>query len=194
MRLEECRSRREWRGGLEGMLLYTARMLSQVALGFLRPPKVNLAKKTVEVGFRCWPIDLDTYLHMNNAQYLRVSELSRWRIFPPSGLMAASMKKGWMFLAVEQTVKYLKPIGPFQRYVVSTKMSHKDNKWLLYEHTFQQHPNDVKAGQEPVKYAVIDLRAVLKQRDGKTVRPAELKEASNWNKDLLTAHEAATKP
>ena len=167
------------------MLLYTLRMLAQVGLGFVRPPRVNVAKKSVDVVFRCWPIDLDTYLHMNNANYLRVAELSRWRFFPPSGLFASSIKKGWMFLAVEQTITYLKPINPFQRYVVSTKMAHKDNKWLLYEHTFQQHPGDVKPGQDPTRFAVINLRAVLKERSGKTVRPAELVGASKWSGDLM---------
>jgi len=167
------------------MLLYTLRMLSQVGLGFIKPPKVNLAKKSVEVAWRCWPIDLDTYFHMNNANYFRVAELCRWRIFPVSGLFFQSFKKGWMFLAVEQTITYLKPIKPFQRYIVSTKMTHKDNKWLFYEHTFLQHPSDVKQGVEPVKYSVITLRAVLKERTGKTVRPQELIDASAWNKDLV---------
>ena len=88
-------------------------------------------------------------------------------------------------MAVEQTITYLKPIKPFQRYIVSTKMTHKDNKWLFYEHTFLQHPSDVKQGVEPVKYSVITLRAVLKERTGKTVRPQELIDASAWNKDLV---------
>lgn len=169
------------------MLTYTFRMLMQLGLGFARPPRVNIAEKTVEIGFRCWPVDLDTYLHMNNANYFRVAELCRWRMFPVSGLFAQSIKKGWMFLAVEQSITYLKPIQPFQRYIISTKMTHKDNKWLFYEHTFLQHPADVKTGTEQIKYSVITLRAVLKERSGKTVRPEELAASSPWNKDLLTA-------
>jgi len=169
------------------MLLYTGRMLSQVFLGFVRPPVVNKARRSVDVAFRCYPIDLDTYLHMNNANYLRVAELCRWRLFPVSGLMSQSLSKGWMFLAVEQTITYLKPIAPFQRYVVSTKMQHKDNKWLLYEHTFQQHPDDVKKDQEAVIYSVINLRAVLKERGGKTVRPATLIDSSPFNLDIFTS-------
>lgn len=169
------------------MLLYTLRVAAQIGLGYLYPPSINLVKKCVPVAFRCWPIDLDTYLHMNNANYLRVAELARWRIFPVSGLMKLSLERGWMFLAVEQTITYLKPIRPFQRYIVSTKLSHKENKWLFYEHTFEQHPADVARGSEAVKFCIINLRAVLKEKGGKTVRPLELIAASDWNRQIVTA-------
>ena len=168
------------------MLLYTLRVLSQVALGFIRPPVLNKATRSVDVAFRCYPIDIDTYMHMNNACYLRVGELARWRIFPVSGLFSASLNKGWMFLAVEQTVTYLKPIKPFQRYVVSTTMTHRDNKWLLYTHSFVQHPDDVKVGKEAAVYSVIHLKAVLKEKGGKTVRPADLIGSSHWNEDFIS--------
>lgn len=169
------------------MLLYTLRVLSQIALGFVRPPVLNKAKRSVDVAFRCYPIDIDTYLHMNNANYLRVAELARWRIFPVSGLFAASLNHGWMFLAAEQKVTYLRPIQPFQRYVVSTTMSHSDNKWLLYTHTFVQHPGDVKAGKEALVYSVIHLKAVLKEKGGKTVRPGDFISSSQWNEEFVSA-------
>lgn len=171
------------------VLLYTARVLYQIALGFSHPPKVNKLKKAVDVAFRCYPVDIDTYWHMNNANYLRVAELARWRIFPVSGLMKASLSKGWMFLAVEQNVTYLRPIKPFQRYIVSTKMEYRDNKWLLYEHSFMQHPDDVKPGAEAMTYSVVKLKAVLKERSGKTVRPETLLDSSPWNRNILSPAE-----
>jgi len=69
------------------MLLYTARVLGQLALGSFKPATINRMKKipTTDVAFRCYPIDIDTYLHMNNSQYLRIAELARWKIFPATG-------------------------------------------------------------------------------------------------------------
>ncbi|KAJ1421267.1 hypothetical protein B484DRAFT_124228 [Ochromonadaceae sp. CCMP2298] len=53
-------------------------------------------------------------------------------------------QKGVMFLATDQTVKYMRPIEAFQRYVVNTSVSVENDKWFYYKHTFLQHPDDVK--------------------------------------------------
>ena len=171
------------------MITFTARTLFQLAAGILRPVTVSSSKKSVDVAFRCYPVDMDTYMHMNNACYLRVAELSRWRIFPATGLLSASIKEGMMFLAVDQHVKYLKPIKPFQRYVVETTCDvYKDDKWQWYKHTFVQHPDDVKPGQEPHTYAEINLRAVLKAGSGKTIPPSSLMGKAKFYDELFSMH------
>jgi len=103
-----------------------------------------------------------------------------------TGLLDKAVKNKYMFLAVEQSIRYSRPIQPFQRYVVATTCTvYDDNKWLWYKHTFEQHPDDVKPGQEPREYAVIDLKAVLKEQSGKTIKPSDQLDASEFSKELF---------
>ena len=114
---------------------------------------------------------------------------------------------GMMFLVVEQSIKYLRPIGPLQKYFVRTSVTVSDNKWLHYEHTFvdcssqstvsssspsssssslSSSKRDVKMFIEPKAYAVINCKAVLKERNGKTVPVSTFLEQSQLYRDLLT--------
>jgi len=172
------------------MLVFTTRMLWHLAMGFAKPPKVTSSKRSVDLAMRCSLLDIDTYLHMNNAQYLRVAELCRWRIFPATGIFAAAIKQRLMFLAVEQKISYLKPIEALQKYVVRTTCDiYKDDKWLYYEHTFLQHPDEVPKDKEPQVFAKVVLRAVMKLPGGKTVKPSSHVGLSPFTHELYKVHE-----
>jgi hypothetical protein len=180
------------------MFTFTLRMLNQLMLGFARPSTVTRARgiPSTDVAFRCWPIDLDIYMHMNNSCYLRVAELARWRAFPATGLLGKVMRDKVLFLAVEQQIRYLRPIAPFRKYVVSTTCTvHEDDKWLWYRHVFEQHPDDVKPGKEAGKYAIIDLKAVLKEQSGKTIQPSSQRAFSPFSEELFVKSEQSkTRP
>lgn len=165
------------------MLTYTLRVLNQIMLGSIKKIPIT---SPYQVPFRCWPLDMDLFMHLNNASYFRVAELARWRMFPQSNMTSFA---GSMFLVVEQSIKYIRPIGPFQSYVVSTKLSSSDDKWIHHEHTFQQHPKDVKKGKEPAVFAVIDCKAVVKEKSGKTIRPSQIVQQSVYYREMLKLHE-----
>eukprot|EP00598_Pedospumella_elongata_P007065 CAMPEP_0184973416 /NCGR_PEP_ID=MMETSP1098-20130426/5210_1 /TAXON_ID=89044 /ORGANISM="Spumella elongata, Strain CCAP 955/1" /LENGTH=181 /DNA_ID=CAMNT_0027495871 /DNA_START=37 /DNA_END=582 /DNA_ORIENTATION=- len=179
------------------MITFALRIVNQLVLGkYLKLNIVTAANgvPAFDVAFRAWPIDLDTYFHINNSCYFRTAELSRWRIFPQSNMLSILAKKGAMFLVAEQTIKYMRPIGPFQKYVVRTSMSTTDNKWMNYKHTFKQHPDDVKSDKEPITYAVIDVKAVLKEKTGKTMKPDEFLAICNpLYKDMFTKDDTKAK-
>ena len=140
------------------MIEIVLRILYHVAAGTAKKVKINKDLKCVDVDFRCWPVDIDIFFHMNNAKYIRVAELARWHITPATGILTA--RERHLFLAVEQRIQYFKPIAPFQKYTVRTTLSYSpdDNKWLHYNHAFIQHRSDVKENQEPIKYAEIQLK------------------------------------
>ena len=153
------------------------RIANQVTLGRISPVKITkTASSSVifDVPFRCWPVDIDAFMHMNNAMYVRVAELARWRIFLPSDTVSFTSKKGILFLVVENDLTYNRPIMPFQKYIVRTTVTSTDNKWIFYEHKFIQHPDKVKAGQEAQTYATVVTKAVMKEKSGKTVRLTEV--------------------
>lgn len=166
------------------MLTFTLRCAHQVLKGYLSPPKVS--GKKVVIPYRCYPIDIDAFFHMNNANYLLNAELSRWRTLPAGNLLPRAMsKEGLLFLAAENKVKYMQPIEPWQRYVISTTCTvDSEDKWFYYKHTFQQHPDDVKGKAK--KFATIDLKAVVKQRNGKTIKPSTLIDESEFYQQWVT--------
>lgn len=183
------------------MITSTIRVIHQIIRGYITPPKVNALTKTVNVEFRCWPIDIDSFLHMNNSKYLQAAELSRWRTI--GSTMPSFFTKGVLFLVVENNVKYLRPIQPFQRYVVSTSVTvdQKDDKWIYYKHVFEEHPDDVGKRLRGVSspsstrmnsgddddsklqkkiFAVVEMKSVVKESNGKTVRPSDLMGQSSY--------------
>ena len=106
-------------------------------------------------------------------------------MFPRTGILAKAVCDGWMFLAVEQSVSYLKPIRPFQRYSIETSIKATHGKWLHYEHRFLQTKDSVASGQDPILYAIVNMKAVIKRKNGKTIKILELKDASPFNNELV---------
>jgi acyl-CoA thioesterase FadM len=149
------------------MITFTCRMMGEILIGAVYRFRVGAP---LSATFRLWPIDTDIYMHMNNAQYLRIAELSRWRQFSQGGMLVPCLQHGWMFLIAEQTVRYIKPITPFQKYVVRSEIT-VNGKWIHYEHFFQSNENS-----DSTLFAHIKMRAVIKRPSGQTVLPEELLE------------------
>eukprot|EP01039_Chlorochromonas_danica_P002401 gene2400-2633_t len=189
------------------MFVLLARIANQLFKGYLKPYPVIKSKDGLlgyNVPFRCWPVDLDGFLHMNNANYLRVAELARWAIFVQSDTLRSTVGSGILFLAVENKVSYLKPIPPMQKYYVHVTLTSQDNKWIYYKHVFQSHPavegNDLTSGDQtttpptpttptppaPTVYAVVECKAVLKERNGRTVTVDRFVEKSAFYQTVLT--------
>ena len=167
------------------MLLSTFRVINQVIRGYLLPPKLN-PNKSVDVGFRCWPIDLDSFIHMNNSKYLQVAELTRWRTIVP--ILPYILSKGLLLLVAENNIQYMRPIIPFQRYIVSTSVSvdEKEDKWIYYKHVFEEHPEDFRkrnSSTQPQTYAVVQMKGIVKELNGKTVKPSTLINKSTFFKE-----------
>lgn len=173
------------------MIVFTIRIINQLIRGWLKPLPITKSPTSpisYDVAMRCWPVDMDMFMHMNNAMYVRCAELARWRIFPQSESLRMTSMNGILFLAVEQHVVYQRPIMPFAQYVIRTTVNASDNKWLSYKHTFQQHPSQVKAGDEPKVYAVVDCKAVLKEKSGKTVKIDQIAKDSKFYSRLVENH------
>lgn len=145
------------------MFEITIRSLYQIGLAYMRKPRCIESSRCIETKFRCWPIDLDIFMHMNNAKYIRVAELCRWSAFPGSGMLTMFQEVGASFLVADQRVQYFKPIRPFQTYVVRTSIAYSvtNEKWLYYTHTFMQDPSSVKQGQDQTIYASVKVKVMF---------------------------------
>lgn len=170
------------------MITFTLRIAHQILRGSLSRPVVT-PEKTVVIAFRCWPIDIDPFLHMNNSKYLLNAELARWRTLSAGDVLSRAMsKEGLLFLATENNVRYMHPIAPLQKYEISTTCTvDGGDKWFYFRHTFQEHPDDVKGKAK--EFAIIDLKAVVKQKNGKTIKPSTLIQESEFYREWAVRRE-----
>jgi acyl-CoA thioesterase FadM len=174
------------------MLFHRLRIANQLFLGAVhnKHGPVNVAKlagltlNTNVAPFRCWPVDY-AFGHMNNAAFITVAELSRWRMITELGLTEHVFSKRALIVVSEQSVSYKKPILFMREYVVSTTIRvSEDDKWLHYCHSFEQFPDTVEDGCETIKYAEVNVKAVFKS-NGKTIKPSELMAASPFFRNMF---------
>jgi len=167
------------------MIVLMSRIAHQLFLGTFFPRHVAVGATTVTAPFVCTPIDLDVYGHMNNANYVRVAELARWRMLMESGLFRMMSQRRLMFLVVSQEITYGRPIAPFQAYVVRTAIRVcEDDKWVYYTHTFEDEVPR-RGAATPVQYAKIVAKTVMKEPTGKTVRPSEVADINPYYQNLV---------
>jgi len=98
-------------------------------------PSVGLLEKT-STPIRIWPHDLDLNLHANNGRILTLADVGRLDMALRSGLMFKSIKRGWRPIVASSTVRYRKPLAPFRRYDLESRVLTWDDKWVYFEHRF----------------------------------------------------------
>jgi acyl-CoA thioesterase FadM len=114
------------------LILRLLRVLAAAVLGRRR----DLMDESV-VAFRVWPNDLDINLHMNNGRYLTVMDLGRMDMAVRAGLLRAMLRERWMPVLGGATVRFRRPLAPFRRYLLRTRILCWDEKWVYFEHRFE---------------------------------------------------------
>jgi acyl-CoA thioesterase FadM len=86
-----------------------------------------------ELGFRVLPTDLDINLHMTNARYLSIMDLGRTDLLICAGLLGLVKRQRWMPVVGSIGITFRRPLHPFQRFVIKTRLLCWDEKWLYME-------------------------------------------------------------
>jgi acyl-CoA thioesterase FadM len=115
-----------------GMLL---RLGWTLASGLLKPRLTML--EDVRVPLRVWPNDLDVNRHMNNSRYLLAMDLGRWDYGLRSGVLQPAFRRRWFPVAGSVTLGFRRPLDPFQRFELVTRLVAWDAKWLWFEQRFE---------------------------------------------------------
>ena len=87
-------------------------------------------------SYRAWPFDCDINLHMTNARYFALCDLSRIYFMGQVGVLFKAIRKKWLPVVQAQEVKYFKPINPFEQFDVLTRLTYWDDKYWYIEHRF----------------------------------------------------------
>lgn len=124
---------------------------------FLKPIELNDSDR---VKMRVWPNDIDVNIHLNNGRYLSIMDLGRTRMSIRSGLYHKALKMGWGFGVVGGVnITYLKSLGLFQSYYLTSKIAGHHDGWVFIEQRFESH-------QELVAAALVK---VVFLKDGKRI-------------------------
>ena len=84
--------------------------------------------------FRVMPGDLDYNVHMNNARYLALMDLGRIDLILRTGMWRAMWRNHWQAVLAGSLVRYRRPLKPFQKFTLTSKLIGWDEKWFYIEH------------------------------------------------------------
>lgn len=92
---------------------------------------------TSVVGFRVWPTDLDTNLHMNNGRYFTVADLGRVDLMIRTGMARLILARKWVPVLGGATIRFRRELKPFQPYRLKTRVLAWEGKWIFLEQAFE---------------------------------------------------------
>ena len=77
--------------------------------------------------------DLDLNFHVNNGRYLTMMDLGRFHLMGKTGLLKQSIKRKWMPVLGSTKVHFIRPLNPFNKFVMTTQLLYWDEKWMYLE-------------------------------------------------------------
>ena len=86
--------------------------------------------------YRVWPFDCDINLHLTNARYFALCDLSRIYYMGQVGVLFKLIARNWLPVAQAQEISYYKAINPFKKFKVLTQLIYWDEKYWYTEHKF----------------------------------------------------------
>lgn len=105
-----------------GWSLYSARRL---------PPMNPLALHVSQ--HRCWPVDCDIFMEMNNGRILTLYEMGRFQASVRMGLWPLLKKKRWGLTVAGTSIRYRRRITPFERFETRTRIATWDERFVYIE-------------------------------------------------------------
>jgi acyl-CoA thioesterase FadM len=112
------------------------RLLKLIFSRWLFPKPLTLLETSV-IDCRVWPTDLDNNIHMNNGRYLTIMDLGRFDWILSCGYLGLCLKKRWFPIVGALKIIYLKPLKPFQKFQLKTRVLGWDAKWIYVEQLFE---------------------------------------------------------
>jgi len=101
------------------------------------------------------PRDVDLFMHMNNARYLRATEFGRIFYSLRVGLDIAVKNLSALVVLTATTMRYRRELRLFQSYTLRTSIVYWTNSDVYFEHRFETGPDSFV---NCVSYAKISVR------------------------------------
>lgn len=130
-------------------------------------PRLSLPAEASVLGFRVWPHDLDTSMHMNNGRYWSLMDLGRTDLMLRTGLWRAVLRHRWVPVVNAGTIRFRRELRLFRAFKVETTILCWDEAWLVMQHRIISRGRD---GAEIVAAHAL-VRAALYDRAAKSYVP-----------------------
>ena len=114
------------------------------------------------LGFRVWPHDLDTSLHMNNGRYWSLMDLGRTDLMLRTGLWRAVLRHRWVPVVNAGTIRFRREMRLFRAFRLETRILCWSENWLVMQHRMLMDGRDgseVVAAVALARGALYDKRA-----------------------------------
>jgi acyl-CoA thioesterase FadM len=89
------------------------------------------------VGFLVLPTDCDVNFHMNNGRYLSFMDLGRLHLVAQIGLLRVILRKRWGAALGAAEINFIRPLAPFQKFELVTRLVTWDEKYAYMEQRFE---------------------------------------------------------
>lgn len=125
-------------------------------------PRLKLPAEASVLGFRVWPHDLDTSLHMNNGRYWSLMDLGRTDLMLRSGLWRAVLRHRWVPVVNAGMIRFRRELRLFRPFRIETAILRWDESWLVIRHrvlTRGKDGGEIVAAQALVRAALYDRAA-----------------------------------
>ncbi len=111
------------------------RFLATILKNLILPKKCDIFDET-SVDLRVLPNDLDLNMHMNNGRFLTIMDIGRTDYTMKIGMHRPMMREKWGAVATAINVAFLRPLPPFGKYQLRTKLLSWDDMWFYMEQNF----------------------------------------------------------
>jgi acyl-CoA thioesterase FadM len=133
--------------------------------------RIGLLDSTT-LSFRVLPTDLDINLHMNNARYLSFMDLGRTDLLLRAGMLGVVRRERWKPVVGSIDIKFRRPLMPFQRFDMHTRLLCWDEKWLYLEQCIESASG---------VHAIATVRGLFVDRNGSVPSRAVLDHMEHWD-------------
>ena len=94
-------------------------------------------EKESTLSFRVYPFDCDINFHLTSARYVGFADLGRIHLLGQMGVFSKFLKRRWFPFASGTEITYIRPIKPFQKFTMRSKITSWDEKYVYIEHCFE---------------------------------------------------------
>lgn len=121
----------------------------------LKPRTAEEFLEPMLIRRRVMPMDIDLFMHMNNARYLRATEFGRLFYSFRTGLDIAIRNLSAFVVLTATTVRYRRELRLFQSYTLRTSIVYWTDSDVYFEHRFETGPDSFV---NCVSYAKVSFR------------------------------------
>ncbi len=142
----------------------------------------------VSTELRVLPNDLDFNWHMNNGRYLSAMDLARFDFMFKAGFFWTAVKNRWFPVLGAAEMQYWRPLRPFQKFQIVTKLEYWDRKWFVISHRFESKGKLIAHGRVRGLFkgpkGNIPPSELLKVLGAEHLTPNPTKEILTWIENL----------